>query len=54
MALSVQLHSDVQPFQVELESFTTLQVTTPQFVPVVQGVAGLPAPPRLHACACPS
>lgn len=54
MALSVQLHKDVHPVHVALESFTTLQVTTPQLVPVVQGAAGLPAAPRLHAWACPS
>jgi hypothetical protein len=54
MALSVQLHKDVHPFQVELVSFTRLHVTTPQLVPVKHGLAGLPAAPRLHACACPS
>jgi hypothetical protein len=49
IALSEQLHSSVQPFQVELVSLTTLQVTTPQLVPLVQGLAGLPAAPRLQA-----
>jgi hypothetical protein len=44
-----QLHSDVQPFHVELVSLTTLQVTTPQLVPLVQGLAGLPAAPRSQA-----
>lgn len=54
IAPSEQLHSSVQPFHVELVSLTTLQVTTPQLVPLVQGLAGLPAAPRLQACACPS
>jgi hypothetical protein len=54
IAPSEQLHSSVQPFHVELVSLTTLQVTTPQFVPLMQGLAGLPAAPRSHACACPS
>jgi outer membrane lipoprotein SlyB len=54
IALSEHSHNDVHPFQVELESLITLQVTTPQFVPVVQGLAVVPAAPRSHACACPS
>jgi hypothetical protein len=54
IALSEHSHNDVHPFQVELESLVTLQVTTPQFVPVVQGLAVVPAAPRSQACACPS
>jgi hypothetical protein len=49
IALSVQLQRPVQAFHVELVSVVTLQVTTPQFVPVVHGRAGLPAAPRSHA-----
>jgi hypothetical protein len=54
VAPSEQLHNEVQPFHVELVSLTTLQVTTPQLVPLVHGLAGLPAAPRSHACAWPS